>query len=253
MGYGARLGSWLAGDFNGDGGSDLLHRWGPNAANVWLSRRDGRFDVQAFPAWPEYGMSAGTWHAADIDGDGSTDLLHAWGGSSVNVWFGTRNGSFTLSSFTPWPGYGVHLGSWIAADVSGDGKAEFLHRWGPHGANMWIYSGGGTFTVRAVSPWDSYGMSGRWIPLDINGDRQSELVHLCCANYLNVWQFNSNASLVSVKLAQAWPSYGMTLGFWQPGDYNGDRRGDLLHVWGENANVWHSAGDGTFSIVPFSP
>src|SRR2546428_5714148 len=37
-GYGVQLGSWESGDFNGDGKDDLIHLWGSDRTNVWLSQ-----------------------------------------------------------------------------------------------------------------------------------------------------------------------------------------------------------------------
>src|SRR5207245_972421 len=107
-GYGMQLGSWLTGDFNGDGRTDLLHLCCADYANVWLARATGGFTLSPFHPWTGYGMQSGSWLTGDFNGDGRTDLFHLCCANYANLWLAQANGGFSAGpSFQPWPGYGM--------------------------------------------------------------------------------------------------------------------------------------------------
>jgi hypothetical protein len=67
-GYGMKVGSWLTGDFNGDGKTDLVHLLTPyDYTHTWISNGDGTFTVGTFRAWPGYDMKAGSWQSGDFN------------------------------------------------------------------------------------------------------------------------------------------------------------------------------------------
>ena len=43
-----------------------------------------------------------------------------------------------MSSFRPWPGYGLQSGSWLAGDFNGDGKTDLVHLCCTDYANIWL-------------------------------------------------------------------------------------------------------------------
>ncbi len=253
-GYGMRSGSWRSGDFNGDGKTDLIHHCCPDYANIWLSNGDGTFSVRSFQPWPDYDMAAGLWHTGDFNGDGKTDLVHLWSRDYANVWLSSGDGSFTLGGFRPWEGYDIRAGSWRTGDFDGDGKTDLIHMWDNTHANIWLSSGDGTFSVRPFQPWPEYDIqAGSWQSGDFNGDGKTDLIHRCCSDYANVW-FSAGDGAFSVAVYKPWPDYDMQVGSWQLGDFNGDGKTDLVHVWSRDyANIWLSSGDGTFTVAAFQP
>ena len=36
----------------------------------------------------------------------------------------------------------------------------------------------------------------------------------------------------AISAYQPWSGYGVQMGSWQSGDFNGDGKGDLIHLWG---------------------
>ena len=102
-GYGVQLGSWESGDFNGDGKDDLIHLWGSDRTNVWLSQGDGTFAISAYQPWSGYGVQLGSWESGDFNGDGKDDLIHLWGSDLTNVWLSTSVGPTPTPTTTPTP------------------------------------------------------------------------------------------------------------------------------------------------------
>src|SRR5207244_8757257 len=47
-GYGLQSGSWVTGDFNGDGRTDLFHLCCANYAILWLAQVSGGFSTRSF-------------------------------------------------------------------------------------------------------------------------------------------------------------------------------------------------------------
>jgi hypothetical protein len=156
--------------------------WTPTLPPFW---------VKPFTPWAGYGMGIGYFLAADINGDGKTDLVHIVAGSNyANVWISNGNGTFSVSSFTPWAGYGMGVGYFLAADINGDGKTDLVHIVaGTNYANVWISNGDGTFNVKQFAPWPGYGMGiGHFVAGDFNGDGKKDLTHIVAgSDYANVW------------------------------------------------------------------
>jgi len=103
-GYGIQTGSWLTGDFNGDGRDDFAHLTAGDYANIWLAQANGHFAVSPHRPWPAYNIQNGSWQTGDFNGDGSTDLLHLTTFGYANLWTAVPGG-FSVSWFQPWPGY----------------------------------------------------------------------------------------------------------------------------------------------------
>jgi hypothetical protein len=99
-GYWMQGGSWITLDANGDGRLDLTHLCCSNQANTWLARPEGGFAVTGFEPWPGYGMTYGSWHTGDFDGDGRSDLLHRCC-HYVHIWRSDGSGRFAVETFKP--------------------------------------------------------------------------------------------------------------------------------------------------------
>jgi hypothetical protein len=188
IGYAMQSGSWQSGDLNGDGKTDLLHLCCKDYAQVWLSRGDGTFAVSMFRPAAGYNLQAGTWQAGDFNGDGRMDVAHLCCSDYANTWLSRGDGTFHLYAFHPSAGYAMQHGSWLAADVTGDGKTDLVHLCCTGYLNTWTSLGLGTYAVAPFSPWSGYGVqTGSWRSLDLNGDGKTDLVHLCCSADLNTW------------------------------------------------------------------
>ena len=245
---------WLTGQFNGGGGTDLVHICCSDYANTWMTNGDGTFGVKSFRPWPHYGLQAGRWFTLDYTGDGKDDLLHFRYADSAYSWISDGDGTYTMASFRPWPGYNLSLGTWQIADVNADGRDDLIHLCCADYAHLWLSDGDGTFTVVVWRPWKGYRIQlGGWTTSDVNGDGRIDLVHLCCPDYLHVWFSNGNGTF-STKVYRPWPNYALHLGRWLTADANGDGKGDLIHLCcGDYAYTWLSRGDGGYTVRFFRP
>jgi hypothetical protein len=252
-GYGIQLGSWIPADISGDGRADLIHVCCRNWLNTWISRGDGTYSVSSFTPAAAYGIQGGTWVPSDVNGDGRTDLIHVCCRDYAHVWISRGDGTYEVGAFRI-PGYGMQLGSWRSADINGDGNGDLVHICCPNWLNTWISRGDGTYNVSSFTPAAGYGIQGgTWISSDVNGDTRSDLVHVCCSNYAHTWLSRGDGTYDVGAFSPA-PGYGMQGGSWLPVDVNGDAKGDLVHLCCPNwLNTWISAGDGTYSVGPFSP
>ena len=272
----------VAGDFNGDGRTDLaaINQVSSNPVSddllVLLSNRDGTFQTQVWhttqaPATAELGSFAHLTAlvAADFNGDKIPDLAVASsndnGSSDVSVLLGNRDGAF--------PDQVQHtavLGSLyalVAGDFDGDRRND-LAAINPGSSYpvaddllVLLGNGDGTFQVQYAAarfgPYDYVPVSGL-VAGDFNGDSRTDLavaildhggtfyaVSVLLSNGKRKDTFPDQVQYpVDVALAAVGP------GALVAGDFNGDRYTDLAVIspTSNDVSVWlaNGNGDGTF-------
>jgi hypothetical protein len=151
--------SWVAGDFNGDGITDLAAIWNDGGTNTLTVRQSTRSSFQT-AHWDRHdgGWLASTkWLAGDFNGDGLTDIAAAWNdaGSVSLAVFPSTGTSF--SGNTQWKvrdgGWGDTV-RWFAGDFNGDGVSDLVAIWNDAGFN--------TLTVRQ-STGSSFLSGAHWL------------------------------------------------------------------------------------------
>lgn len=227
----ATVAALAAGDFDGDGKSDLCvlsHQDSRTLLLFYRGRGAQEFEV---PRPTDIGPSADGWlTAGDIDGDGRADLVVSSAGlvapgvyGSVSVWRSAGDGTFVGGSTFPGPSAYPS----ILADLDADGRPDlvYLNRLGS-GAECCTYRlqvhrnlGGGAFV-----PWASPDVEhGRPSVADTDGDgRLDVVVPQETSPSLAVFRSGPGAftrSEIGVPLA----------GFEVTGaDWNGDGRADFV-------------------------
>jgi glycoside hydrolase-like protein/VCBS repeat protein len=245
---------WLFADVSGDGKGDLVHLCCKDYLNTWTSHGDGTYAVKSFRARPLYGVQLGNWLAADITGDGKSDLIHLCCGDLMNVWRSVGDGTYLVSTVKPSSGYNFSSGSWRTGDVNGDGRIDLIHLCCSEYMRVWLSNGNGTFSVRSFHPSAGYVIqSGSWQSGDFNGDGKGDLIHLCCSTWARVWLSRGDGTY-SIRGVYPSPGYAIQSGSWRSGDVNGDGRDDLLHFCCPSyLNTLIANADGTFQVVRFTP
>jgi hypothetical protein len=126
-----------AGDFNGDGKSDILWQSNSGQAGVWLM--DG-LNVMATAA---VGANPGpSWHmidSGDFNGDGKSDILWQHDNGTAGVWLmdGLNVLSTAVVGSNPGPAWNVIR----AEDLDGNGKSDILWQHDDGTAGAWLMDG----------------------------------------------------------------------------------------------------------------
>ncbi len=275
----------ILGDFDGDGDTDFLRQekntWDDNAlttAQVWLSRRDGTFDVVGLNDADLLKGDETNLIPGYFNRDNRMDFLrqekNTWDDDALTtaqVWLSRDDGTFDIRTPNDADLLKGDETNLITGDFNRDGLTDLLRQekntWDDDAlttAQVWLSRGDGTFHI--VNPIGADLLKGdetNLIPGDFDGN--------ACTDFLrqekNLWDDDS------VDTAQVWLSNcngtfnvmfpndadllkgdetNLT-----PGDFDGDGDTDFLrqekNTWDDDAlttaQVWLSRRDGTFSLV----
>ena len=208
-----------AGDFNGDGKTDIL-----------LSNIDGRItnglvgsanatilDVPDAPFIPNVNfniLATSDWHiigTADFNGDGRADLLWRSDNGTTTNWLANPDGSFSNN----WNNFNIVASSdWHiigTADFNGDGRADLLWQSDDGRTTDWLAKADGGFS----NNWDNFNIvaSSDWYILgtgDYNGDGRHDLLWRNDAGQITDWigtsagGFTDNWSNASTAVDTSW-------------------------------------------------
>ena len=163
----------VAGDFNGDGRTDLAvaNSGSGNDVSVLLGNGDGTFQPQVtYPV----GSGPVALVAGDFNGDGRTDLAVANSGSNdgtVSVLLGNGDGTFQTQVT-----YAVGSGpdALVAGDFNGDGRTDLaVANYGSNDVSVLLGNGDGTFTAPG-----QFATTPHATPLvaDVNGDGTDDVL-----------------------------------------------------------------------------
>jgi Ca2+-binding RTX toxin-like protein len=205
------MSSWRAagaGDFNGDGRSDILWQ-GPNGQiQIWYMNGGQRLGIGGVSVT----QSAG-WRVngiGDFNGDGKSDILWGNGNGQAQIW--TMNG-------TAQTGVSPVLGNLGAAwrlvgtgDFNGDGKSDIL--WQNSSGQIAIYLMDGFNKTSSGAPKTYAGaypnLGSGWSAVaakDYNGDGMADILFQNTAGQAQVWTMNGLTQMLARSIGGPGPNW----------------------------------------------
>lgn len=271
-----------AGDFDGDGLSDLVfdHLGLTNDVSVAFGQWSGVFEAPT-PAvsHPLTGLADGwanyTLHVADVDGDGKDDLVWNFIGTSNIVYVGISkgDGTFTFSSAPAlnqaggWTVYGLKFGRLRLPPVAGGRQAmDFVWHSVPFTANR-TYTGIYDPSTGAIALTKFDAPSTGWTPYvtgvgDIDGDELDDVYWIRRNTPFVHTAFSDGAG--GLAFGPGWSTVYDYTGYTPAvADGDGDGRDDVVMIhtsWPRSSGttkdqvilrLWQSDGDGTFTVKPY--
>ena len=246
----------LDGDWNGDGKADQAFYYGGNG-DWWFGLSDG-----ATLTWHRAGNTGdiGNWtdgrhafYTGDIDGDHKTDAI-VYDGNDQRWRIGRSDGdALTWRLLSPGNGVanlldGRHRVS--IGDYDGDGKSDVLVYSAADGSWRLGAADGGALTWRLLGNTGGFGDlldgSHAFFDGDWNGDGRRDVLFFYNGDG-NWWMGVSSGTALSWHLAGNGNSFGNLIDRSHRvlvGDWNGDRRSDLLFHYNGDDNWWMGIGDG---------
>jgi hypothetical protein len=178
----------------------------------------------------------------DFNGDGKLDIAAAMG-TSIGIFLGNGDGTFSVSSFTTTAEF---VGPLVAADFNGDGKVDLAFP-DPHHNLVHTLLGNGDGTFSEVSTTLTGAHPAGMVAADFNGDGKLDLVIA-----------NQGGGSISVLLGKGDGTFlhkpnfkiGSKPNAVTVADFNGDGHLDLAVVnSGSNTvSILLGSGDGTFNL-----
>ena len=262
-------GSVVAGDFNGDGISDLaVANYGAGTVSIFLGNGNGTFTPAAnSPIAVTFDPEAIV--SGDFNGDGKADLAmeNSFYSGVVTVLLGNGDGTFTPAVGSPISVGGAFYapGATAVGDFNGDGFLDLIatntFNVGSEPGSMTVLlgKGDGTFTPTSNSPVAVGGGPDSIAVADFNGDGAPDLaIDNFDANNVTILLGNGNGTFTEATNSPI--SVGSFPTSVAMGDFNGDGKADLAIA---NSNyttglkgsvtVLLGNGNGTFTQAANSP
>ncbi len=229
------------GDFNHDGKTDLVTLSQNGVISVLLGNGDGSFQ-NAVVTTSTFSITA--IGLGDFNRDGNLDLATA-GNFVVNILLGNGDGTFR-----PGPSYsGGAAGSIAVADFNGDHKLDLAIA-NSEGASVSVLLGNGDGTFQAAIQNPAV-FPNSVVAADVNGDHKLDLV---AANGLfpagaEVFLGNGDGTFQAGEIYPA----GSSLSYASVGDFNGDRKNDIVVADHRLNDVVVVLNTGTVAFSPTTP
>ena len=235
---------WFAGDFNGDGRTDIGGAWN-DGGKVTLTVRQSTGSGFSAAHWAiKTGgwINNAVWLPGDFNGDGRTDAAGIWNdGGKVSIAMFLSDGKKFLSQSPQWSvrdgGWGDEV-KWFAGDFNGDGRTDIGGAWNNNGATTLTVrqSTGNKFVpVHWLVNAGNWSNSSAFVAGDFNGDGRSDVARL----WNDLGRNSTSVSLSNGSSFQDSSDWSIRDGGWImgdavkwfAGDFNGDGRTDIGAAW----------------------
>ncbi|MEV4434544.1 FG-GAP-like repeat-containing protein [Streptomyces sp. NPDC049555] len=185
--------------------------------------------------------------AADFTGDGIPDLVTREANGELRLRAGNKDVDDSTRGDGTFGSPKRIMQNWdfteaVAADFTGDGKADLLAKDAAGNLQMWAGKGNGTFATprKVAGGWTST----QTVAADFTGDGVPDLVAREGNGDLKLWPGSKNLAFGSPRLVQKTWNFTETVA----ADFTGDGKADLLAKdAGGKLHLWTGRGDGTFA------
>jgi Tol biopolymer transport system component len=209
-----------AGDFDGDGKSDILWQDNSGQASVW--QMNAANVLSTAPVGPNPGTS---WHvkgAGDFNGDIRSDILWQNDNGQAAVWLMDGTNVLSTTWVGPNPGTSWHVKG--AGDFNGDGTSDILWQHNSGQAAIWLMNGTAVLNTTWIGPnpgtsWHVRGMG------DFNADGRSDILWQNDSGQASLWLMDGTNVLSTTWIG---PNPGTSWHVKGAADFNGDGRSDIL-------------------------
>ena len=239
----------VAGDFNGDGRTDIALVGGQGWTTIPMafSVGDGSFTVVNQPAgvfayWAQ--MPGAKVLAGDFNADGRADLtlVGGQGWTTIPLGFSNGNGTFTIANppaidFTSWAGSG---GQAVVGDFDGDGDADIALAGKPGWSTIPVAlsdrNGGFTITDNSVPSFPDWASTGaKLVAGDFDGDGRADLALVGGPSWVTIplaLSFGGGTFLPANLPLQDFPSWGAAARQALVGRFNAGATADIALTGG---------------------
>lgn len=228
---------WMAGDFNGDGKTDLVKSYefnGLSDIDVHLSNGN-EFVMQRWANGQGGHWNSQKWMVGDFNGDKKDDLVKVWnsdGKADIDVHL-SNGDKFTMQRWANGQGSFWQTQQWVVGDYNGDGKDDLAKIWNASGqANIDVHlSTGNTFIMHRWATFQgAYWDSQKWLSGDFNNDGYTDLAKIFKLQngeaIIDVHFSNGNNEFTMQRLADKQKAFWDDQR-WVTGDFDGDGRIDF--------------------------
>uniref|UniRef100_UPI004056E2A6 M57 family metalloprotease n=1 Tax=Candidatus Electronema sp. TaxID=2698783 RepID=UPI004056E2A6 len=131
---------WFAGDFDGDGKTDIGAAWNNNGtATLTVRKSTGvKFTHSHWLSNAGSWLDASVYLAGDFNGDRKIDIAQMWndiGSNSIKVYLSKGSAFRPAANWATRDG-GIPIVKWIPGDFNGDGKTDIAAVWEKNGSNV---------------------------------------------------------------------------------------------------------------------
>jgi hypothetical protein len=230
------------GDLDASGTGDLLWRNSADGSvQGWLMSGLNATQVAGMLPAGSYAVT----HEADLNGDGTADLLIRNADGSVIGWL--MNGLSVIGT-TTFVGPGSAWSIVKTADLDGDGKADLIWQNTDGTVQAWLMDGlTATSTATLIGPGTGWSLSQ---VADLDGDGKSDLIWQNADGTVQAWLMNGLAATSIASYAPAGSGWSVVL----VGDFDGDGKSDLFWQHTNGASqAWLMNGLAVSQIASFTP
>ncbi|WP_292517316.1 FG-GAP-like repeat-containing protein [Mesorhizobium sp.] len=235
--------TWGAiGDVNGDGNADLvLPNYYAGTVGVYLGAGDGTLGIPVTYSSADfsYGFGSSRAYLADVNGDGSLDIVTAnYSDGSISVLLNDGSGGYQARTayYVGSPTVQVAI-----ADIDGNGSLDLLAS-SDTGIVKLLGNGDGTFQPQQLVT--SASVDGDIALTDVNGDGRADLLVVNGATLAAFINDGSGQFSAGMSYSLPYAAIGMAAG-----DLNGDGNADVVAA-DHDSRVFVLLGDGNGGFGP---